>query len=94
MQPLTFVWLSTTDWDAPQFGSRQQLAQRLVGRGHRVLFVEVARSIHSFISDSVGTRRALGRMGRVRKEGNLPSQGRGQELRGTQEEEGKLHTAG
>jgi glycosyltransferase involved in cell wall biosynthesis len=70
MPPLTFLWLSTTDWDAPQFGSRQQLAQRLAGRGHRVLFVEVPRSLHSFISDPVGTRRALRRLGQVREEMN------------------------
>jgi hypothetical protein len=84
MRPLTFVWLSTTDWDAPQFGSRQQLARRLAGRGHRVLFVEVARSLHSFISDAAGTRRAMGRMGRIRREEKKGNSG---ELEGTQ---GKL----
>ena len=60
--------LSTTDWDAPQFGSRQQIARQLVRRGHRVLYVEVPRALHSFISDPEGTRRAIGRMGRVRSE--------------------------
>ncbi len=67
MQSLTFVTLSTTDWDAPQFGSRQQIAQRLARRGHHVLFVEVPRALHSLISDPIGTRRALGRLGRVRR---------------------------
>jgi glycosyltransferase involved in cell wall biosynthesis len=61
-----FVILSTTDWNAPQFGSRQQIARQLVRRGHRVLFVEPPRSLHSFVSDPEGTRRALGRMGRIR----------------------------
>ncbi|MCI0394698.1 MAG: glycosyltransferase [Chloroflexi bacterium] len=66
MRSQTFLWLSTTDWDAPQFGSRQQLALCLAGRGHQVLFVEVPRSLHSFISDPAGTRRALKRLGRLR----------------------------
>ena len=64
----TFVWLSTTDWDAPQFGSRQQLALGLARRGHRVLFVDVPRALHSLISDPAGTRRALGRLGKLRPE--------------------------
>jgi len=67
MRPATFVVLSTTDWDAPQFGSRQQMALQWVRRGHRVLFVEVPRALHSWLSDPAGTRRALGRMGRVRQ---------------------------
>jgi glycosyltransferase involved in cell wall biosynthesis len=62
----TFVFLSTVDWDAPPFGSREQLALGLAGRGHRVLFVEVPRALHSLISDPAGTRRALGRLGRTR----------------------------
>lgn len=66
MRPLTFLVLSTTDWDAPQFGSRQQVARELARRGHRVLFVEVPRAIHSFISDPAGTRRALRRIGHIR----------------------------
>jgi glycosyltransferase involved in cell wall biosynthesis len=64
--PQTFVFLSTTDWDAPQFGSRQQVARQLAGRGHRVLFVEVPRALHSLISDPAGTRRAIGRLGQSR----------------------------
>ena len=67
MEPLTVALLSTTDWDAPQFGSRQQIALQLVRRGHRVLFVEIPRALHSMISDPAGTRRALRRMGRVRQ---------------------------
>jgi glycosyltransferase involved in cell wall biosynthesis len=61
-----FVVLSTTDWDAPQFGSRQQISLELARRGHRVLFVEVPRAVHSLISDPEGTKRALGRSGRFR----------------------------
>ncbi len=61
------VFLSTTDWDAPQFGSRQQLAKQFVNRGHQVLFVEVPRALHSAISDPAGTKRALRRMGRTRQ---------------------------
>jgi glycosyltransferase involved in cell wall biosynthesis len=67
VQSLTFVTLSTTDWDAPQFGSRQQIALRLACRGHRVLFVEIPRALHSLVSDPAGTRRALLRLGRVRQ---------------------------
>jgi glycosyltransferase involved in cell wall biosynthesis len=63
----TFLVLSTTDWDAPQFGSRQQIARQMVLRGHRVLFVEIPRALHSFVSDPAGTRRALWRMGHVRQ---------------------------
>ncbi|MCA9925794.1 MAG: glycosyltransferase [Anaerolineales bacterium] len=63
---LTFVFLSTTDWDAPQFGSRQQIALELARRGHRLLFIEVPRALHSFISDPTGTRQALHRMGKIR----------------------------
>ena len=66
MSPHTFVFLSTTDWDAPQFGSRQQISLELVRRGHRVLFVEVPRAIHSLISDPEGTKKALRRSGRFR----------------------------
>jgi glycosyltransferase involved in cell wall biosynthesis len=62
----SFVFLSTTDWDAPQFGSRQQIAQLLARRGHQVLFVEVPRALHSLISAPAETRRALTRLGRVR----------------------------
>lgn len=62
-----FLFLSTTDWDAPQFGSRQQIALRLARRGHRVLFVEIPRTLHSFVTDPAGTRRALGRLGRIRR---------------------------
>lgn len=61
-----FVFISTTDWDAPQFGSRQQIAQVLARRGHRVLFVEVPRALHSLISAPTETRRALARMGKLR----------------------------
>jgi glycosyltransferase involved in cell wall biosynthesis len=64
---LSFVFLSTTDWDAPQFGSRQQIALQWVQRGHHVLFVEVPRALHSWLSDPAGTRRALPRMGHVRQ---------------------------
>ena len=64
--PLTFLTLSTTDWDAPQFGSRQQIALELTRRGHRVLFVEVPRALHSLVSDAAGARRALVRLGRTR----------------------------
>ena len=64
MDRLSFLTLSTTDWDAPQFGSRQQIARELARRGHRVLFVEVPRALHSLVSDPAGTRRALRRMGR------------------------------
>lgn len=63
---LTFVFLSTTDWDAPQFGSRQQISLRLARRGHCVLFVEVPRALHSLISDPAATRRAWQRMGTLR----------------------------
>jgi glycosyltransferase involved in cell wall biosynthesis len=66
VQPKTFVIVSTTDWDAPQFGSRQQIAQCLARRGHRVLYVEVPRALHSLISDPEGTHRAMRRMGRTR----------------------------
>jgi glycosyltransferase involved in cell wall biosynthesis len=62
----TFLFISTTDWDAPQFGSRQQIAQLLARRGHRVLFIEVPRALHSLISAPAETRRALARMGRLR----------------------------
>jgi len=64
---LLFLFLSTTDWDAPQFGSRQQIALQIARRGHRVLFVEIPRALHSIISDSAGTWRAVRRMGRVRE---------------------------
>jgi len=67
MKPLAFLTLSTTDWDAPQFGSRQQVALRLARRGHRVLFVEVPRALHSLVSDPAGTRRAVRRLGRTRR---------------------------
>ena len=67
MDPLTFVFLSTTDWDSPQFGARHGIAQELGRRGHRVLFVEVARALHSLISDPAGTRRALKRLGHLRE---------------------------
>jgi glycosyltransferase involved in cell wall biosynthesis len=63
----TFVVLSTTDWDAPQFGSRQQISLELGRRGHRVLFVEIPRAIHSLISDPAGTKKALRRIGRFRR---------------------------
>jgi len=66
MPPLNFVWFSTTDWDAPQFGSRQQIARQLAGRYHRLLFVEVPRAPHSFLSDPAGTRRAVRRLGQLR----------------------------
>jgi glycosyltransferase involved in cell wall biosynthesis len=66
MRRLTFLTLSTTDWDAPQFGSRQAIAGSLSRRGHRVLFVDVPRALHSFISDSAGTMRALRRAGTMR----------------------------
>lgn len=72
MRSLTFLTLSTTDWDAPQFGSRQAIASSLARRGHRVLFVEVPRALHSIISDPAGTARALRRLGRHRTiEGRL-----------------------
>jgi len=68
----TVVVLSTTDWDAPQFGSRQQIAQGLARRGYRVLFADVPRALHSLISAPADTRRALGRMARLRPvENNL-----------------------
>jgi glycosyltransferase involved in cell wall biosynthesis len=63
---MTFVFLSITDWDAPQFGSRQQIAQELSARGHRVLFVDIPRAVHSLISDPSGTKQALSRMGKLR----------------------------
>ena len=66
MERFSFLFISTTDWDAPQFGSRQQIAQLLARRGHQVLFVEVPRALHSLISAPADTRRALTRMGRVR----------------------------
>jgi glycosyltransferase involved in cell wall biosynthesis len=72
MPPHSFVILSTTDWDAPQFGSRQQIARQLVRRGHRALFVEPPRSLHSFVSDPQGTRRALRRIGRIRSVADGP----------------------
>lgn len=67
MSGYVFLFLSTTDWDAPQFGSRQQIALRLARRGHQVLFVEIPRALHSLVSDPAGTRRALRRLGRVRQ---------------------------
>jgi glycosyltransferase involved in cell wall biosynthesis len=67
MRPLTFLTLSTTDWDAHQFGSRQAIAASLARRGHRVFFVEVPRALHSFISDPAGTVRALRRVGTKRE---------------------------
>jgi glycosyltransferase involved in cell wall biosynthesis len=63
---LSFVVLSTTDWEAPQFGSRQQIALRLARRGHSVLFVEVPRALHSLVSDPLGTWRAARRFGSTR----------------------------
>ena len=66
MAAWTFVFVSTTDYDAPQFGSRQQIALELGRRGHRILFVEVPRALHSLVSDPQGTRRAVPRMGRTR----------------------------
>ena len=62
-----FLFLSTTDWDAPQFGSRQQIALHLARRGHRILFVEVPRSLHSCFTDPTGTKRAIRRLGQWRK---------------------------
>ena len=63
MNQLTFIILSTTDWDAPQFGSRQQIARQLARR-HQVLYVEQPRALHSLISDRrktlVQMRRWLG----------------------------------
>jgi glycosyltransferase involved in cell wall biosynthesis len=67
MRDQAFLFLSTTDWDAPQFGSRQHIALRLARRGHRVLFVDIPRALHSLVSDPAGTRRALRRLGRVRQ---------------------------
>jgi len=67
VQNQTILTLSTTDWDAPQFGSRQQIALRLARRDHRVLFVEIPRALHSFVSDPAGTRRALRRLGHIRQ---------------------------
>ncbi len=67
MNGQTIVILSTTDWDAPQFGSRQQIARQFVRRGHWVLFVEIPRALHSLISDPGGTRRAWRRIGRTRQ---------------------------
>ncbi len=64
---LIILTLSTTDWRAPQFGSRQQIALQLARRGHSVLFVEIPRALHSLVSDPAGTRRALRRMGRARQ---------------------------
>ncbi len=63
----TFVVLSTTDYDAPQFGSRQQIARRLAARGHRVLFVEVPRAVHSFWTAPDAARSAIRRAGRLRE---------------------------
>ena len=74
--PLVYCFLSTTDWDAPQFGSRQQIASELARRGHRVLFVEVPRSIQSFVTDPEGTRRALRRLGRLRAIGEPAAEDR------------------
>ncbi|HXF63754.1 MAG TPA: glycosyltransferase [Caldilineaceae bacterium] len=68
----TFVFLSTTDWDAPQFGSRQQIALRLARRGHRVLFVNVPRALHSLLSDPAAARRSLRRMGRLSPPTEMP----------------------
>lgn len=51
MKQKTIVMLSTTDWDAPQFGSRQQIALQLAKRGHQVLFVDQPRALHSLITD-------------------------------------------
>lgn len=65
MKNQTVLCLSTTDWDAPQFGTRQQIMLRLARR-NRVLYVEVPRALHSIISDPIGTRRYLRRMGGVR----------------------------
>ncbi len=50
MKQKTIIIFSTTDWDAPQFGSRQQIAQRLA-RHNQVLYVEQPRALHSLISD-------------------------------------------
>lgn len=66
MDELTFCTLSTTDFDAPQFGSRQQVALELARRGHRLLFVETPRALHSLITDLQGASRALPRLGRLR----------------------------
>jgi hypothetical protein len=51
MAALSFITLSTTDRDAPQFGSRQP--------------VEAPRALDSLISDPLGARQALGRMGHI-----------------------------
>ena len=67
MQEQTMICFSTTDWDAPQFGSRQQIALQLIRRGYRILFVEIPRALHSFISDPPGTYKALRRLGQVRQ---------------------------
>ncbi len=67
MSPKTFLTLSTTDWDAPQFGSRQRIMGHLAKRGHPVLFVDIPRALHSFISDPAGTRQAMKRMGKIRE---------------------------
>ena len=64
---MNFLFLSITDWDAPQFGSRQQVAKRLVQRGHRVLFVDVPRALHSFISDPGRMPQTLRRMNQLRQ---------------------------
>jgi len=51
MRTQTLIFLSTTDWDAPQFGSRQQIALQMARQGQRVLFVDQPRALHSLISD-------------------------------------------
>ena len=42
---MNILCYSTTDWDAPQFGSRQQIMLRL-SRTHKVLFVEPQLGLH------------------------------------------------
>ena len=63
---LRFLVLSLTDWDAPQFGSRQQIALQLAKRGHRVFYVEVPRSLHSFVTAPEAIVPYLRRMGHKR----------------------------
>jgi glycosyltransferase involved in cell wall biosynthesis len=41
---MNFIFFSGTAWDGPLWGARQQIASKLVDRGHGVLYVEGPRS--------------------------------------------------
>ena len=48
MSPVNILCFSTTPWNAPQFGSRQQVMKRLAAK-HEILYVEPLISPHRFL---------------------------------------------